>query len=93
VASSPPFNVAVPGYIFNMQAHLHDGGVGVVLKKNGETVCESNAIYGGEKGTTSVGGEKWETIQDYTVCSKPVEVKTTDKLTLDAIYDTKAHRL
>jgi hypothetical protein len=63
------------------------------LKRNGEAICESKAVYGGDKGTTAVGDEKWETIQDYSRCEKSVEIKTGDKLIVESIYDTNAHRL
>ena len=93
MAVSPPYVVSTPGHFFNLQAHLHDGGINVVLKKNGQVACDSKAVYGGDKGTTSVGGEKWETIQNYEVCSKPIEVKVGDKLVVESTYDTGAHKL
>ena len=85
--------MTVNGYMYNMHAHLHDGGVNIVLKKNGQLVCDSKAIYGGDKGTTSVGGEKWETIQDYDICETAVEIKVGDKITVESTYDTTLHRL
>jgi hypothetical protein len=83
----------MPGKIFNIQAHVHDGGISVALKLNGKQVCNSKAIYGGEKGTASVDGEKWETIQGYKACPQPIDLKFGDQLLVEAIYDLKAHRL
>jgi hypothetical protein len=76
-----------------MQAHVHDGGISVALILNGKRVCTSKAIYGGDKGTASVDGEKWETIQGYEPCTQPIELKVGDQLHVEAIYDLKAHRL
>jgi hypothetical protein len=59
--------------------------------------CESKAIYGGDKGssssTTVHAGEKWETIRDYEVCTQAVEVKPGDVIVVEALYDLKAHKL
>lgn len=90
---SPPYTVTVPGTIYNVYAHLHDGGVNVKMSINGELVCDSKAEYGGEHGTTEIDGEKWETIQAYTECTDEVEVKKGDKMVVEATYDPTAHRL
>jgi hypothetical protein len=81
------------GKLYNMQAHLHDGGISVGLKVNGVKVCESKATYGGAKGTTVISGEKWETIQGYEMCSKSVDLKLSDQLVVEATYDLRAHKL
>jgi hypothetical protein len=81
------------GFIYNVHAHLHDGGVNVRLFRNSTLVCDSKAIYGGDKGTTSVGGEKWETIQGYEFCTKPIEVNVGDELTVESNYDLSRHQL
>jgi hypothetical protein len=93
IAISDPYNVTIPGKIFNMQAHVHDGGISVGLKLNGKQVCTSKAIYGGDKGTASLDGAKWETIQAYEPCPKAIDLKVGDQLLVDALYDLKAHRL
>jgi hypothetical protein len=71
------------GYIYNVHAHLHDGGVNVRLFKNGTRVCDSSAIYGGDKGTTSVAGSLSMIYMTYT--SNPyhaegVNSKSSEKL-------------
>jgi hypothetical protein len=93
VATSPPYNVTIAGTLFNVFAHLHDGGINVSLKRNGQPICDSRVIYGGAQGTTTIGGEIWETIQSYSECKKPIDVKVGDQLVVEATYDTKAHRL
>jgi Stress up-regulated Nod 19 len=90
---SPPYNVTQAGYIYNVHAHLHDGGVNVRLFKDGALVCDSKAIYGGPKGTTSVDGQTWETIQGYEFCTKPIEINIGDQLTVESNYDLSRHRL
>jgi hypothetical protein len=90
---SPPWTVAKAGYIYNAHAHLHDGGVNVQLFKNGALVCSSEAIYGGGQSTTTVDGKKWETIQGYEFCTKPIEVIPGDILVLESNYDLIKHQL
>jgi hypothetical protein len=76
-----------------VHGHLHDGGENVKIYRNGQEVCDTKAIYGGEKGTTQIGGAKWETIQGYEFCRKPIEIKKGDELVVEAKYDLIAHRL
>ncbi|KAE9962340.1 hypothetical protein BLS_000459 [Venturia inaequalis] len=89
---SPAFTATTAGTIYNAQAHLHDGGIAVQLLLNGKMVCNSQAHYGGEKGTTSVGGEKWETIQGYDRCGA-IEVNKGDQIVVESTYDLVKHRL
>jgi hypothetical protein len=93
MVTSPPYKVTQAGYIYNVHAHLHDGGVNVRLLRNGTEVCNSKAIYGGSKGTTSVDGQKWETIQGYEFCTKPIEINAGDQLTVESNYDLSIHQL
>ena len=93
VAVSPPYNVTSPGTLYNLRGHLHDGGINVRLHINNKLVCESKAIYGGDQGTAVVGGQKWETIQDYTHCPKAIDLKVGDQLVVDSEYDLRAHKL
>jgi hypothetical protein len=89
---SPAFTATTAGTIYNAQAHLHDGGVDVKLLVNGKLVCNSQAHYGGDKGTTSVGGEKWETIQSYDRCGA-IDVSKGDSIVIESTYDLGKHRL
>jgi hypothetical protein len=63
--------------------------------KNGQLVCHSKAIYGGDKSTTTLSqtGEKWETITGYEECPSSIPVKSGDEIVVEAVYDTTAHRL
>ncbi|KAF2399642.1 hypothetical protein EJ06DRAFT_582901 [Trichodelitschia bisporula] len=91
--TSPPYIVKMDGWIYNIHAHLHDGGINVRVLKNGQEVCDSKAVYGGKGSTTVVGGKEWATIQDYEFCYKPIEIKVGDKVQLESNYDLVAHPL
>jgi hypothetical protein len=49
-------------YLINITPHIHDGATNVKFFKNGGLVCTIDAIYGASKGSTTVGGEAWQTI-------------------------------
>jgi hypothetical protein len=66
---------------------LHDGGVNILLKVNGNVVCESKAIYGGKD--AELGG--WATVSSMTTCEKLLSVKKRDILTIEAYYDMVTH--
>ena len=59
---------------------------------NDKLVCQSDAVYG-QDGGTSVNGEKWETITSYTPCLEPVKIKRGDKIKMTSDYDLTKHRL
>jgi hypothetical protein len=82
------------GYIIHAKGHLHDGGINVLLMLNGQVICDSRAIYGGD-GSEGVGpnGKPWETIREMTQCSKPSAIKAGDLISLMSIYDTTLHPL
>ncbi|QDS72135.1 hypothetical protein FKW77_004102 [Venturia effusa] len=97
---SPEWDVTHNGYLVNITPHLHDGAVEINVFLNGNKVCNSQAIYGGDrpivKGDAAAAPstqEKWETIQSYTPCSQPVKIKKGDKLTMDSTYDLTKHKL
>jgi hypothetical protein len=77
-------------------AHLtirsHDGGLNMKIVLNNKVVCESKAIYG-QDGSTSVNGERWETITSYEPCVGPIKVKAQDKLLISSDYDLRKHKL
>jgi hypothetical protein len=92
--TSPDYPVITDGYLLNVVPHLHDGGIDVKLYVNNQTVCTSNAVYGGVKSAEAkVGEEKWETITSYTICDKPIQVKKGDVLKMSSEYDLRKHRL
>lgn len=84
--ASPPWNVISDGYLLDVKPHMHDGGINMTFYRNGEAACTSKAVYGDEGQATLVNGQAWQTIQSYTPCEKPVEVKKGDKLTMEAWY-------
>jgi hypothetical protein len=90
---SPPYTAISSGSIYNAHAHLHDGGVDARLYVNGKLACNSFAKYGGEKGTTSVGGSEWQTIQGYQFCDGPIDIKKGDQIVLESTYDLIKHKL
>jgi hypothetical protein len=74
--------------------YSHDGAIDIKFFRNGQLVCTSEAVYGGDHGTDkSNTGEKWETISSYTNCHDPVKIKKGDKLTMTADYDLTKHKL
>jgi hypothetical protein len=92
--TSPNYPVIADGYLLNVVPHLHDGGIDVKLYVNNQTVCTSNAIYGGAKSAEkTIGAEKWETITSYTLCDKPIQVKKGDILKMSSEYDLTKHKL
>ncbi|KAF1816595.1 hypothetical protein P152DRAFT_493004 [Eremomyces bilateralis CBS 781.70] len=90
---SPSYTVTRAGTLYNMHAHLHDGGVDVSLYVNRMLVCTSTALYGGESGTLVLEGSEWRTIQNYTKCLDPVSVKKGDEVIVAATYDLIKHKL
>jgi len=91
--TSGKFRFFRDGYLVNGKGHLHDGGVAMDLYVNGKYICSSNAIYGGESGTTIQNGKKWETISGMSVCPGPVKIKDGDYMTLTSRYDLSKHPL
>jgi hypothetical protein len=83
------------GYLINITPHIHDGATNVKFMKNGELVCNIEAIYGANKGTTTVGGETWQTITGFNTeqCSKPISIKPGDKVKMTSTYDLTKHKL
>jgi len=89
---SKELTVIQDGYILARRGHMHDGGVNVDLKINGITICDSKAIYGGEKGTFKTDeGQVWETVSATSECSDPVKVSKGDVVTLQTNYDLEKH--
>lgn len=80
--------------ISRIEGHLHDGGVAIDMFVNGKYACSSDAVYGGDGGTTTTqNGKKWETISAMTLCSGPFKVRDGDYVTLNARYDLTKHPL
>jgi hypothetical protein len=89
---SKKMSITQDGFILFRRGHMHDGGDGVVLKINNNTICNSKAIYGGDtQSTTSASGKKWETISHMAECHDVVKVKKGDELTVQANFDLEKH--
>jgi hypothetical protein len=58
---------------------------------NNEVKCISKAIY--DTDSTSVAGEKWETIVAYDPCIGPIFVKRGSTVTIASDYDLRQHKL
>jgi Stress up-regulated Nod 19 len=69
--------------------HVHDGGVGVTMTRNGSLICDSKATYGGKN---EVAGD-WATISDMAGCAErvPIPVRKGDVIAVEAAYDFDAH--
>jgi hypothetical protein len=79
------------GYIVNMRAHMHDGGVDISMKINGKEACVSKALYGGPGHTSeSPDGKKWESLRETTDCGS-MKVNKGDKIEFLATYDLDLH--
>jgi hypothetical protein len=77
-----------------IEGHLHDGGVAMDLYINDKYECSSNAVYGGETGTTKTAdGKVWETISGMTLCPGPIKIKDGDYMSMNARYDLAQHPL
>jgi hypothetical protein len=70
----------------------NNGGVNVKISVNGKVARDSKARYGGDKGTSSVGGAKWGTIQGYDRCWD-IKITKGDSVVVESTYDLAKHRL
>jgi hypothetical protein len=60
----------------------------MITNLNGNPVCDSRAVYSTPDSAVANGGQaKWETINAMTKCTKPIQVKKGDIVTLEAHYD------
>ncbi|KAF1981070.1 hypothetical protein K402DRAFT_343168, partial [Aulographum hederae CBS 113979] len=72
--------------------HLHDGGTRLQLQRNGESVCDSTATYGGDPGYVDgtampgMDGMKMEHISHMQTCDVPT-VKAGDVFEVQAFYN------
>jgi hypothetical protein len=63
-----------------------------VVKVNGQVVCDSKAVYGGDGRSSKDGnGKTEETLSGQTDCSPALKVKKGDKLAVLANYDLELH--
>jgi Stress up-regulated Nod 19 len=85
------------GKLLLVRGHMHDGGVNMVLKLNGELVCDSKAEYNaGAVGGHSSGGHGDSAegmLSNMSACSKGINVKKGDQIYMEANYDLEKHPL
>jgi hypothetical protein len=91
--TSGKFSFLEDGVLVGARGHLHDGGVAMQLFINDKKVCSSNAGYGGEGASTSIGGQQWEVLSSMDYCDGPFKVKKGDQLSMASVYDLKKHPL
>jgi hypothetical protein len=89
-------NVPIPkdGFIINAKGHLHDGGTNIILKLNGQEVCNSKAKYDLDPRASeslAPNGMQWQVITEMTQCTTPTPVKKGDILQVVSLYDNKLH--
>ncbi|KAF2670726.1 hypothetical protein BT63DRAFT_199949 [Microthyrium microscopicum] len=89
---TPIYRAGADGYIVGAYPHLHDGALDMKIMVNGKAACSSDAIYGGDGGTT-VDGQKWQTITGYSPCLGGIQVHKNDNISMIANYDLTKHRL
>src|ERR1700712_5217023 len=85
------------GEIMDLMSHLHDGGVSLVLKADGEVVCDSTAHYGetpeylAAPGAMITPGSATKHISSQTTCDpakmKTRQMKKGQKWEITANYD------
>jgi hypothetical protein len=70
-----------------------DGGENMVLRLNGEIICDSRAEYRAESvaGHGGSDGGMEGMISNMRECLIPVDVKKGDKLSMEAHYDMNKH--
>jgi len=86
----------VSGSLLSATGHVHDGGIVVNIKKNGEQICSSPQIYGRRNGyVESADGQNPDLahISNTGSCMDFGTVKKGDTMVIDAVYDTTAHPL
>ena len=63
-----------------------------MVKINGQVVCDSKAVYGGDgRSSKDENGKAKETLSGQTDCPPALKVKKGDKLSLVANYDLELH--
>ncbi len=78
---------------------FEDGGVNMVFKLNGETVCDSKAEYNAQAvgahseggGHAAAEGMAGGMLSNMSGCLKSIAVKKGDKVEMEANYDAEKH--
>jgi hypothetical protein len=84
------------GKMLGVGGHLHDGGVNLLVKKNGGVICDSQATYGGKpeyiEGSTSLEMPGMAHLSEMSRCQGTREAPVTninlgDSFVIEANYD------
>jgi hypothetical protein len=84
------------GKLIGIGGHIHDGGINLLVKKNGQVICDSRATYGGTpeyiEGPTSLEMPGMAHLSQMSRCQGPREAPVTsiargDSFVIEANYD------
>jgi hypothetical protein len=93
----------VAGPLLGTGGHAHDGATNVVIKKNGQQICDSVATYGGSPeyisgggmdhgdGGMDHGGAGTASISNFSQCFNMGDIRVGDRLQATANYDDSLH--
>lgn len=87
---------SISGQLLSATGHVHDAGMVVNLKKNGEQICSSPQIYGRRNGYVEGASSQnpdLSHISNTGSCMDFGTVSKGDTMVIDAVYDTTAHPL
>ena len=90
------WNVNVPGRMIGTGGHVHTEGHGLYTKmtnvSTGQTICQSNATYGGSPGYTDMMGDPW--ISNMSICAGTplTTVSRGQTIRLETVYDSPEAR-
>jgi hypothetical protein len=96
--SGDPWKSTINGRLLNTVGHMHDGGLVIDIKQNGQSVCASKAVYEGHPGyipskdAISKGAADMAHINYYTPCLDIGEIKKGDVLDISASYDLDKYK-
>lgn len=100
--SSPTnYTATYGGSIVGAGGHLHDGGVLLTVRENGNVVCNFTPTYGASPGyidgvpmnMTSNYPMDMDHLSNMSVCTDPGKFKTGDVFAIEAYYNSSAHPL
>jgi len=88
---SPGWTATYSGRLLSAKGHTHDGGDEVTVYKNGQPVCNSPQLYGGEPAW--IDNMKVAHISNTGSCVDFGYLEPGDSLVIGARYNTSAHPL
>jgi len=98
----PPWTSTICGDIITMGGHIHDGGTGVRILKNGQVICDSTTTYetsllslepSGNHSHHGMGGMSVSHISSMKICNWSGMGSTSigDEWTVEATYNISQH--